>query len=789
MERSHTDTPGSSSPGGEPGPHFTDWREQLRDRVREIRARKLADKRADEAGGRIGETPDPAEQAAAARAEKLRAARESIEGSRRPRAEIEPEIVADASRIEQRVEAISEEVHEATHEDNDEVSEMATEAAAEWRRRLDTDREEALGIAARTDAGDLKLGNGDRSARRSEIADVVDSLLGGAPDESPAWDEEPLAASADAPEWEEEPFGIVAEATSDGTEEITEEITEQIEASEESGPLDGITAFEAAQERWDEETATDDVFGDNDEDDEIVATGTLQPATSEPEMAEAAPGEPEVDPFANAPAWARASFAPRKEPGEPRPAASDDSGIPPELEDVDIPSWALPRPADRRAESSADLFAATEEDSTEEELAEEDTFEEMSTATAAAAPELTDEAPLDAEPEATAVELFEPGDDEVDPIEEIEQIGKVERFAGQVEDDEEAWFDDPAIEAEADFEVDLDLSPESRSPEPKAAEPELDSAEPDGAAPDSAEPDSAARDSAAPDSAIAAAIDAAIQRRRPVQREQDPDGDVFLVGEFRTRGRIVPPAYEDAPPRRPDTAQSESPRPEPPREQAPEPVAARASSRRRPDPEREREPEPEPRPVAARTGLFDEERPLPERDEVEDVEVTAPLAVDEEIEWDLDTPDDPDTILDAQRADADPSAPVTDRIFSAVADAMVLLTIALLLAIAGAYAAAAPIVPFVQAAPLPFFLAVLLFGFAYGVFFTGTCGQTLGKMAMRVRVIGGDTFRIGYQRAAQRSLYYAVAALPVGLGLLPALRDPEHRALHDRLSNTRVVKA
>jgi len=146
-------------------------------------------------------------------------------------------------------------------------------------------------------------------------------------------------------------------------------------------------------------------------------------------------------------------------------------------------------------------------------------------------------------------------------------------------------------------------------------------------------------------------------------------------------------------------------------------------------------------------------------------------------------------VASARRQHADASAPMSDRVYSAVADGMVLLTIGLVLMIAGASAVGSPVVTFVQAAPIPFAAAWLLFGLVYGVIFVGTCGQTIGKMAMRVRVIGADTFHVGYGRAALRALAYAAAALPAGLGLLTAIRDPEHRAMHDRLTGTRVVKA
>ncbi len=171
-------------------------------------------------------------------------------------------------------------------------------------------------------------------------------------------------------------------------------------------------------------------------------------------------------------------------------------------------------------------------------------------------------------------------------------------------------------------------------------------------------------------------------------------------------------------------------------------------------------------------------------------ELTPPQpATDTAMEWDLEAPSDADTILDAQRDPMDPTAPMSDRVFSALADALVLTTIAVLLMFGGASAAGTGVLPFVQAAPVPFAAAWLIFGLCYGIFFVGTCGQTLGKMAMRIRVIGSNRFRVGYGKATVRALGYAATMLPAGLGLLLALKDVEHRALHDRLSGTRVVKA
>ena len=159
------------------------------------------------------------------------------------------------------------------------------------------------------------------------------------------------------------------------------------------------------------------------------------------------------------------------------------------------------------------------------------------------------------------------------------------------------------------------------------------------------------------------------------------------------------------------------------------------------------------------------------------------------LEWDVDGGLDAEAAAAVRDQQAEASAPISDRVYSALADGLVMGTIGLVLMIAGASAAGRPVIAFVQAAPIPFLLVWAIFGVVYGVIFVGTCGQTLGKMAMRVRVIGADNFHVGYGRAALRALAYGAAALPAGLGLLPAFSDPEHRGLHDRVTSTRVVKA
>jgi uncharacterized RDD family membrane protein YckC len=80
-------------------------------------------------------------------------------------------------------------------------------------------------------------------------------------------------------------------------------------------------------------------------------------------------------------------------------------------------------------------------------------------------------------------------------------------------------------------------------------------------------------------------------------------------------------------------------------------------------------------------------------------------------------------------------------------------------------------------------------GAAYYVVFTGYCGQTPGKMAVRVKVIRTDGSDIGYGRALLReTLGKFVSALIFGIGYLMVAFDARKQGLHDRIADTYVVK-
>jgi uncharacterized RDD family membrane protein YckC len=81
----------------------------------------------------------------------------------------------------------------------------------------------------------------------------------------------------------------------------------------------------------------------------------------------------------------------------------------------------------------------------------------------------------------------------------------------------------------------------------------------------------------------------------------------------------------------------------------------------------------------------------------------------------------------------------------------------------------------------------MAFAFGYPIFFLGKWGQTLGKMAVGIKVVTPTGEPLGYGRAAGRVLAEIVTGFTLGIGYLMVLWDEEKRSLHDRIASTRVV--
>jgi uncharacterized RDD family membrane protein YckC len=89
-------------------------------------------------------------------------------------------------------------------------------------------------------------------------------------------------------------------------------------------------------------------------------------------------------------------------------------------------------------------------------------------------------------------------------------------------------------------------------------------------------------------------------------------------------------------------------------------------------------------------------------------------------------------------------------------------------------------------ASIPLFLFLMLLAIAYFAVFTALGGQTIGKMAVGIRVVADDGGLVPPSRAVRRTLAAFSAFITLGAAFAPALMSGG-RALHDRLARTRVI--
>jgi uncharacterized RDD family membrane protein YckC len=90
--------------------------------------------------------------------------------------------------------------------------------------------------------------------------------------------------------------------------------------------------------------------------------------------------------------------------------------------------------------------------------------------------------------------------------------------------------------------------------------------------------------------------------------------------------------------------------------------------------------------------------------------------------------------------------------------------------------------------PIPFVGFLALLAFSYVEAFTVAGGQTVGKMLMSLRVIAADGRPLDAAGGVLRAAGCMLVPITLGLSYVPALVTSDHRALHDRLAGTRVVR-
>lgn len=80
-------------------------------------------------------------------------------------------------------------------------------------------------------------------------------------------------------------------------------------------------------------------------------------------------------------------------------------------------------------------------------------------------------------------------------------------------------------------------------------------------------------------------------------------------------------------------------------------------------------------------------------------------------------------------------------------------------------------------------------GIGYAVFFIGYCGQTPGKMALRIKVIRTNGNPMTYGRAALREvLGKFISVILLCIGYIMVAFDTQKQGLHDKIADTYVIK-
>lgn len=83
----------------------------------------------------------------------------------------------------------------------------------------------------------------------------------------------------------------------------------------------------------------------------------------------------------------------------------------------------------------------------------------------------------------------------------------------------------------------------------------------------------------------------------------------------------------------------------------------------------------------------------------------------------------------------------------------------------------------------------LIMPIVYTTWFLGKYAATPGKMACKLKVVSAYGEPISYARAFGRTMAEWISSLILCLGYLMAAFDEEKRTLHDRICNTRVIRA
>jgi uncharacterized RDD family membrane protein YckC len=141
----------------------------------------------------------------------------------------------------------------------------------------------------------------------------------------------------------------------------------------------------------------------------------------------------------------------------------------------------------------------------------------------------------------------------------------------------------------------------------------------------------------------------------------------------------------------------------------------------------------------------------------------------------------------AEAADVDAAPPLL-RGLAALVDVAILgaidaLVISFTLRLCGLETSELGVLP-----PIPIIAFFLIVNGGYLATFTAAGGQTIGKMAFGLKVVGQQDVPVSAGASIVRTFGCLLSIASLGLGFAPALLGAGGRALEDRLADTRVVR-
>lgn len=130
------------------------------------------------------------------------------------------------------------------------------------------------------------------------------------------------------------------------------------------------------------------------------------------------------------------------------------------------------------------------------------------------------------------------------------------------------------------------------------------------------------------------------------------------------------------------------------------------------------------------------------------------------------------------------------RALAKLIDGLILLVVTLGLVVVGAIATTRADDPNqIMAVSALWQVAQIGVNVAYVTWFLGRFGATPGKMACGLKVVLPDGERVSYLRALGRYFAELLSGILLWIGYIMAAFDDEKRSLHDRICDTRVIRA